>query len=71
MHKTLLSASAAGLDTCPVGLGKFIERTSLYSLLGVADTDRVVIGVTLGYIATWSPSRQNGKGKMCFMFGPV
>ncbi|MBL0741026.1 nitroreductase family protein [Chryseolinea lacunae] len=45
----MLSASAAGLCTCPVGLGKFIERTNLYSLLDIADADQVLIGIALGY----------------------
>lgn len=45
----MLAAKASGLDTCPVGLGKFIERTSLYSQLGVLATEHVLLSLAVGY----------------------
>lgn len=45
----MLAAKAAGLDTCPVGFGKFIERTSLYSQLEIPATDQVMLSIVLGY----------------------
>lgn len=45
----MLAAKALGLDTCPVGLGKFLERTCLYSQLEIPSTDRIIISLTLGY----------------------
>ncbi|HEY0654391.1 MAG TPA: nitroreductase [Chryseosolibacter sp.] len=45
----MLAAKAAGLDTCPIGLGKFIERTTLFSQLGVQATDHVLLSLSLGY----------------------
>ncbi len=45
----MLAAKSAGLDTCPVGLGKFIERTSLYSLLEIPASEQVLLSLTIGY----------------------
>lgn len=45
----MLSAKSLGLDTCPVGLGKFIERTSFYSLLNIPESENILISLTLGY----------------------
>lgn len=45
----MLAAKAAGLDTCPIGFGKFIERTSLYSQLEIPSSDNVLLSLSLGY----------------------
>lgn len=45
----MLAARAVGLDTCPVGLGKFIERTSFYSQLQIPVSEHVLISLIVGY----------------------
>ncbi|MGZ3755532.1 MAG: nitroreductase family protein [Mucilaginibacter sp.] len=45
----MLAAKALGLDTCPVGLAKFVEQTPIYYQLEVPDTEKVQLAITLGY----------------------
>ncbi len=45
----MLAAKSLGLDSCPIGLGKFVEKTTLYPLLKIPPTDQVVIAVIFGY----------------------
>ena len=45
----MLSAKAIGLDTCPVGFGKFIMQTSNYSQLGIPAADEVKLAIVVGY----------------------
>lgn len=45
----MLAAKSLGLDSCPVGLGKFVEKTKSYSALKVPPADNIVISVIFGY----------------------
>jgi nitroreductase len=45
----MLAAKSLGLDTCPVGFGKFVEHTKHYSLLNIPSTEQVQISVIVGY----------------------
>ena len=45
----LLAAKSFGLDTCPVGLGIYVEQTKIFSKLKVPDSERVFISIILGY----------------------
>lgn len=45
----MLAAKSLGLDTCPVGLGKFAEQTTVYGSLGIADEDQILISIAIGY----------------------
>lgn len=45
----MLAAKSLGLDTCPVGLAKFVEDTKIYSKLNVPKNDQVMLAVILGY----------------------
>jgi nitroreductase len=45
----MLAAKAIGLDTCPVGLGKFVEKTKIYSRLNVPATEQVNLAIVMGY----------------------
>jgi nitroreductase len=45
----MLAAKSLGLDTCPVGFGKFVERTGHYSLLNIPETETVQLSITVGY----------------------
>jgi nitroreductase len=49
VQNIMLAATSLGLATCPIGLGKFIERTSMYRQLGIPYTEQVFISLTLGY----------------------
>jgi nitroreductase len=45
----MLAAKSLGLNTCPVGLAKFVEQTKSYPLLGIPSSDQVLLAVILGY----------------------
>lgn len=45
----MLAAKSLGLDTCPVGMGKFIEETKSFSKLKVPPTEKVLLSITVGY----------------------
>ncbi len=45
----MLAAKSLGLESCPVGFGKFIEKTSQYKQLGVPDDEQVLLSIVVGY----------------------
>lgn len=45
----MLAAKSLGIDSCPVGLAKFVEGTKLYSKLNIIDTDHVLLAIIMGY----------------------
>lgn len=45
----MLAAKSLGLDTCPVGLGKYVEETKLYSTLNIPKSEKVTLSIVLGY----------------------
>jgi nitroreductase len=63
----MLAAKAAGLDSCPIGLGKFIERTSLYSLLEIPVTEHVIISLSIGYGDEKPPVHERKKDNVVYV----
>jgi nitroreductase len=45
----MLAAKSLGLDTCPVGLGKFAEETESYSKFKVPKSERLLLSIIVGY----------------------
>lgn len=45
----MLAAKSLGLDSCPVGFGKFIEKAKDYSKLNIPSTDQVHLAIIIGY----------------------
>jgi nitroreductase len=45
----MLAARSLGLDTCPVGLAKFVEQTEGFSKLNIPKEETVMLAVILGY----------------------
>lgn len=45
----MLAAKAIGLDTCPVGFGKFVMQTKDYYKLNIPATENVLLSVVLGF----------------------
>lgn len=45
----MLAARALGLDSCPVGLAKYVEQTKIFSRLQVPLSEQVHMAVILGY----------------------
>jgi nitroreductase len=45
----MLASKSLGLDSCPIGFGKFIEQTPVYHQLEVPPGEEVLLAVILGY----------------------
>lgn len=45
----MLAAKSLGLDSCPIGFGKFVEKTKDYSKLNIPQTEQVQIAIIIGY----------------------
>jgi nitroreductase len=45
----MLAAKSLGLESCPVGLGKFVEQTTIYSKLNIPTSEKVNIALIFGY----------------------
>jgi len=45
----MLAAKSMGLDSCPIGLARLIEKTSIYHELKIPDTERIKLAIVLGY----------------------
>jgi nitroreductase len=45
----MLAAKSLGLETCPVGLGKYIEETSSFSKLNIPRAENVLLSIIVGY----------------------
>lgn len=45
----MLAARSLGLESCPIGLAKFIEQTKLYSQMNVPLIDQVDLAIIIGY----------------------
>nr|WP_294860632.1 nitroreductase [uncultured Fluviicola sp.] len=45
----MLAAKSLGLDSCPVGFGKFVEQTDDYSRLNIPYTHQVHLAIIIGY----------------------
>jgi len=45
----MLAAKSLGLDSCPIGFGKFVEKTKDYSKLNIPETEQVQIAIIIGY----------------------
>lgn len=45
----MLAAKAIGLDTCPVGLAKFIENTDEYKELNIPSSEQINLAIIVGY----------------------
>lgn len=45
----MLAAKSLGLDSCPVGFGKFVCETKLYPRLRIPAEEKVLLAVIIGY----------------------
>lgn len=45
----MLTAKSLGLDSCPIGLAKFVEQSSVYSQLNIPKSEQVNLAIIIGY----------------------
>jgi nitroreductase len=48
-QNSMLAAKSFGLESCPIGFGKFIEKTKYYSKLNIPSTGRIHPAIIIGY----------------------
>ena len=64
----MLAATSLGLDSCPVGFGKYLEHTTSYHLLGAKKKEQLLLSVILGY-GNESPELHKRKKNNVFFVG--
>ena len=45
----MLAAKSLGLESCPIGFGKFVEKVKDYSKLNIPKIERVHLAIIIGY----------------------
>lgn len=45
----MLAAKSLGLETCPVGMGKYVEDTPSFSKLNIPRSENVILSIIIGY----------------------
>lgn len=63
----MLAARSLGLDTCVVGMGKFVEQTTNYVKLHVPETEHVNLAIVLGYSAEAPESKGRVKNNVTYL----
>ncbi|AEW00308.1 hypothetical protein A4D02_23555 [Niastella koreensis] len=63
----MLAAKALGLDTCPVGFGKFVAQTKDYPLLHIPAEEEVLLSIIIGYGNETPEVHEHKTGNMFFV----
>jgi nitroreductase len=63
----MLTAKALGLDSCPVGFGKFVNHVKDYELLKVSAEEEVLLAVIIGYGDEMPIIHERKKGNVLFI----
>ncbi len=45
----MLAAKSLGLDTCPIGFAKMLEKTDKISILGMSSSEQIQLAIIVGY----------------------
>ena len=65
----MLAAKSMGLDSCPIGLAKYVEQTNVFDRLRVPLTERVHLAVILGYGNEKPEAHERVKTNALFIYG--
>lgn len=65
----MLAAKSLGLDTCPIGLAKFLEKTDKISILGLSSSEQIQLALILGYGDEDPPVHERKKDNVRFIGG--
>lgn len=49
VQNMMLAAKSLGLDTCPIGLAKYVEKTAMVKKLNIDKDDQIYLAIILGY----------------------
>jgi nitroreductase len=64
----MLAAKSMGLDSCPVGLAKFVEQTKIYVKLNVPESDQINLAIILGYGNENPEPKERVRGNAFFVY---
>jgi nitroreductase len=70
MQNMMLAAAALGLDSCPVGLAKFVQDTPVVSELHLETSERVMMALVLGYGDEKPLASERRTGTLTFLDPP-
>jgi nitroreductase len=62
----MLAAKSLGLDTCPIGFGKFVEQTKHYPYLEIPKSEQVHLAIIVGYGNENPPVHERKKNNAFF-----
>lgn len=63
----MLAAKAVGIDSCPVGFGKYVEKTKIFPKLHVPAAEKVHLAIILGYGSESPELHERGKDNALFI----
>lgn len=63
----MLSAKSLGLDTCPIGMAKYVEGTEIYVQLKIPRSEQVQLAIVLGYGNETPPLHERRKDNVFFI----
>jgi len=63
----MLAAKSLGLDTCPIGFGKFVEGTKSFPKLKVPASEQVHLSIIMGYGDESPEAHERKKDNMVFI----
>jgi nitroreductase len=67
----MLAAKALGLDTCPIGFAKFLEKTNKISILGMSSSEEIKLAIIVGYGDENPPVHERKKDNVKFISAVV
>ena len=65
----MLAAKSLGLDTCPIGFAKFLEKTDKISMLGLSPSEEIKLAIIVGYGDENPPLHERKKDNVKFISG--
>lgn len=63
----MLAAKSLGLDTCPVGLAKLLEKSDKISILGLSSSEQIQLAIIVGYGDENPPVHKRKKNNVKFI----
>lgn len=63
----MLAAKSLGLDTCPIGFAKYLEKTDKISILGMSSAEQIKLALIVGYGDENPPVHERKKNNVKYL----
>jgi nitroreductase len=63
----MLAAKSFGIDSCPIGMAKFVEYSKIYGQLQVPKSEKVHLAIVFGYGAETAVAKERNKSNAVFL----